>query len=118
MKKYVFSLLLLVAFVAAVTLSGSAIAGGQCCSKGAQASCAPSSDNAKATTTGVSTTAVKATVVKAGAVACNSTAQCGGKPCGSCKPGGTCEGKPCGKCDQQECKRSCEKSTSHSKTTL
>ena len=118
MKKYLFSLLLLTAFSAIVTLSGSAIAGGQCCSKGAQAVCAPSSTDVKATVTGTNATAVNSTAMKAGADACTSAAMCGGKVCGPCKSGDTCDGKPCGQCTKKECKRSCDKSTSHSKTSL
>lgn len=130
MKKYAFSLLLLVAFAAAITLSAPVMAGGQCCPKGAQAVCVPCPDNAKATATGVNATAVKATTtaanatavkataVKSNAAACNSAAQCSSKVCVPCKPGDTCNGQPCQPCSPEDCIRSCDKSAVHSTTAL
>jgi len=68
MKKYAFPLLLLIACAAAVTMTGSAVANGQCCVKNDQGACVPCPTSA-------STTATSATlVVEKPAAACQPSA--------------------------------------------
>lgn len=138
MRKFAFPLLLLVAFAAAVTMSGSALAGGQCCVRNDQGVCVPCPTNANMTAstatkvackpsvglktatcsvtsavqtkpTGIFTTAVKATAVSTTAVKTRAVA------CGSIAE---CKGKICIPCDPGECELSCEKTTSHPEAAI